>query len=225
MNEIHPTVIITGDVKLGANNKILPYCTLQGPLEIGDNNIIGPHVVLGSPGQDTRNPRYDSSQCRVRIGNDTIIREFSAVQKPCYADITELKDRVHLMQSVHIPHDAILEEDVVVTPMVVFAGLVRIMQGAFIAMGATLHQYTVVGPYAIVAQGSAVLKNVKPFSRYIPGKPPSVNHYLIEKYGLSEHLEEITAYVLHDRTPTTPKIANLVARYQEFHVRSKRPQY
>ena len=60
-NEIHPTVIITGEVKFGTGNKILPNTIIIGPTEIGDNNIIGPNVVIGSPGQDTRNPRYDST--------------------------------------------------------------------------------------------------------------------------------------------------------------------
>ena len=80
-NEIHSTVVIEGDVRLGKNNKILPYSVLIGPLVIGDNNIIGPHAVIGSPGQDTRNPRYDTSNCKIEIGNDNIIREFTACFK------------------------------------------------------------------------------------------------------------------------------------------------
>ena len=64
MNNIHPSVIIEGDVKLGNNNKILPNCVIYGPVEIGDDNIIGPNVVIGTPGQDTRNRYYDSSNCK-----------------------------------------------------------------------------------------------------------------------------------------------------------------
>jgi UDP-N-acetylglucosamine acyltransferase len=63
-NEIHPTAIIGDNVKIGINNKILPFTIIYGPTEIGDNNIIGPNVIIGTPGQDPRNPRYDSSNAQ-----------------------------------------------------------------------------------------------------------------------------------------------------------------
>ena len=105
MNEIHPTVILEDNVVIGNGNKILPYTVIYGPTEIGDDNIIGPHVVIGGPGQDTRNPRYDSSNAFIHIGNNNIIREFCAIQRPCYENITYIGNEVFLMQSVHIPHD------------------------------------------------------------------------------------------------------------------------
>lgn len=215
-NEIHPTVVIVGDVRIGKNNKILPYTVLMGPLEIGDDNIIGPHAVIGTPGQDTRNPRYDSSNKFIQIGSRNIIREFVAIQKPCYQDITKLGNDIFLMQSVHIPHDAIIEDKVVITPMVVLAGITRILAGANLGMGCTVNQYTVIGQYSIVATGSATMKNVKPFSRYIPGKPNSVNEYAIKKFGF-EHLRgEIERYVLADEMPKTKELALIVEHFNSL---------
>lgn len=225
MNQIHPTAIISGDVKLGQNNQILPYTCLFGPLELGDDNIIGPNVVIGTPGQDTRNPRYDSSNCRIKIGSRNIIREFTAIQKPCYEDITLIGDDVYLMQSVHVPHDALIEDKVVITPMVALAGITRILEGANLAMGATISQYCVVGQYSIVATGAAVLKNVKPFSRYIPGKANSVNEYAIDKFGFSAYHDEICAYVLEDIPPASPDLVRLVGHFEKYAVASKRGFY
>lgn len=224
-NEIHPSVIITGDVKIGQGNKILAYTVLTGPLEIGDNNIIGPHVVIGSPGQDTRNPRYDSSQSFIRIGNNNIIREFTAIQKPCYREITELKNDIFLMQSVHIPHDAIIEDKVVITPMCVLAGITTLLEGTNLGMGCTIHQYSIIGQYSIIATGAAATKNVKPFSRFIPGKPISLNKYAVEKFGYGEYLDEISKYVLEDKWPTSEKVLSVVEKYQKLHTESKREQY
>lgn len=225
MNQIHPTAIISGDVKLGENNQILPYTCLTGPLEIGDNNIIGPHVVIGSPGQDTRNPRYDSSDRPIKIGSRNIIREFTAIQKPCYEEITVVGDDVYLMQSVHIPHDALIEDKVVITPMVSLAGITRILEGANLAMGATVSQYCVVGQYAIVATGAAVLKNVKPFSRYIPGKPISINTYAIQKFGFAAEADEISAYVLEDKRPSSERLLRLVEHFEKYSIASDRGAY
>lgn len=225
MNQIHPTAIIDEKVKLGENNVILPNVIIWGPTFIGDNNIIGPNVVIGSPGQDTRNPRYDSSDCPVYIGNNNIIREFTAIQKPCYQQETRLGNDIFLMQSVHIPHDAVLEDKVVITPMCVLAGITKILEGANLGMGCTVNQYTVVGQYSIAATGSAVMKNVKPFSKFIPGKSISVNTYAINKYGFCDFSEEITKYVLEDALPKSDKVGSLIEKYLRLHRDSKREQY
>ncbi|WP_224999739.1 hypothetical protein [Cesiribacter sp. SM1] len=225
MNNIHPTVIIEGDVELGDNNEILPYSILIGPLKIGNNNIIGPHVVIGSPGQDTRNPRYDSSDCYIEIGSNNIIREFTAVQKPCYKDITKIGDNVFLMQSVHIPHDAVIHDNVVITPMCVLAGITTILNGANIAMHTSIHQYSVVGQFSMIGMGSALTKNVKPFTIYVNGKPPRVNHYAIEKFGFTEYTEEINAYVLTGVAPKSDKILSITEEFDQLHTNSKRPLY
>jgi UDP-N-acetylglucosamine acyltransferase len=129
------------------------------------------------------------------------------------------------MQSVHIPHDAIIEDKVVITPMCVLAGITKILEGANLGMGASVNQYTVVGQYSIVATGAAVMKNVKPFSRYIPNKPISVNQYAVDKYGFSEYTEEITAYVLQDILPKNQKVLEIVERFNQFHQASKRELY
>lgn len=212
-NEIHSTVIINGSVKIGMNNKILPYTILNGPLEIGNDNIIGPHVVIGSPGQDTRNRYYDSSECAIKIGNRNIIREFTAIQKPCYENITQIMDDVFLMQGVHIPHDAIIHNKVVITPMVVLAGICKILEGANLGMGCTVNQRQVVGQYSIIATGAAAMKDVKPFSKFIPHKPISVNYYAIEKFGFIEQKEQIEQYVLQDVFPDNPILKEIVEIY------------
>ncbi len=216
MNQVHPSTIIEGEVKLGDNNKILPNCVIYGPVEIGDNNLIGPNVIIGTPGQDTRNRYYDSTNCFIKIGNRNIIREFTAIQKPCYEDVTMIGDDVYIMQSVHIPHDAHLYNKVVVTPMTVLAGLAKVLEGANLAIGCAINQRTTIGQYSIAAAGAVVMKNIKPFSRYIPGKPISINKYAIEKYGYNDYLDEIEAYVFDDVLPTSSTVLDIVNVFKSW---------
>ena len=217
-NIIHDTVIINGNVEIGDNNEIGPYSVLYGPLKIGNGNWIGPHVTIGTPGQDTRNPRYDCSKSNIIIGNDNIIREYTAIQKPCYRNITQIGDRVFIMQSVHIPHDAIIQDDVVITPMVVMGGIVKILQGATLAVGCSVHQYSVVGQYSIVAMGCALTKNVKPFSRYVPGQPITINDYAIKKNGFEDVRDEIAAYLIDGSVAKDQRLAKM---FHEFEVLSE----
>jgi UDP-N-acetylglucosamine acyltransferase len=225
MNEIHCTAIIEGNVSIGENNKILPYTILIGPLTIGDNNIIGPNVVIGSPGQDTRNPRHDCSTKPIRIGSGNIIREFTAIQKPVYEDLTYIGNNVHLMQSVHIPHDAVISDHVVITPMVALAGLTKVLDGATLSLGVTVHQNSVIGHYSIVGMGASVLKNVKPFSRLVPGKPLSVNYYAIEKYGHTDFADEITKYITENKPPKSERLKKIMREFDLLHTRSGRDLY
>jgi UDP-N-acetylglucosamine acyltransferase len=145
MNEIHQTVIFDGDIDLGKNNIIHPYTILRGPLTIGNGNIIGPHCVIGTPGADTRTPRYDSSENKIQIGNNNIIREFSAIQKPRYNELTKIENNVHIMQGVSVQHDCIIEDDVTLTANVALAGLVTALKGSYVGMGSTVTQKNVIG--------------------------------------------------------------------------------
>ncbi|MFM8316455.1 MAG: hypothetical protein ACKOA8_19415 [Deltaproteobacteria bacterium] len=225
MNTIHKTCIIEGDVNLGEGNQILPNTILLGPTTIGNNNLIGPNVVIGSPGQDTRNPRYDSSNCRIEIGNDNIIREFTAIQKPCYRHVTRVGDRVFFMQSVHIPHDAIIQDDVVITPMCVLAGITTILRGANLGMGVTVNQNSVIGHFSFIAMGSALTKNIRPFSIYVPGKPSRPNLYALKKFGWEEFEDEVSKYVLEKCPPKSETIGSIVAEFEKLHQDSKRALY
>ena len=224
-NDIHPTAILNGDVDLGNGNVVLPYTILSGPLKIGDNNLIGPLSVIGSPGQDTRNPRYDSSRSAIEIGSNNIIREHVAIQKPCYRDVTRVGNGAYLMHNVNVNHDALLEDDVVLAPGAVLAGLVCVLRGANIAIGCAVHQRCVVGQYSIAAMGAAATKNIKPFSRYIPGRPPSVNRYAVEKYGFSGKEAEIERYVLSGEPPRSPDLVSIIGHYTALHQASGRQEY
>jgi UDP-N-acetylglucosamine acyltransferase len=225
MNKIHPTVIIEGEVIMGENNEILPHTIIYGPVEIGNNNWIGPQVIIGTPGQDTKNPRYDSSNCKIKIGHNNIIREHTAIQKPCYDTITEIGSNCYIMHGAHIPHDAIIKDYVTVTPGVIIGGISILLTACNIGMGATLHQESVIGQYSIVATNSAVIKNVKPFSRYIPGKPISVNTYAINKFGFNSFENEINSYVLENTLPKSIEINTIINEFNNYHIKSRRKLY
>ena len=225
MNIIHDTAVIGVNVELGEGNEILPYTVISGPISIGDNNIIGPHVVLGSPGQDTRNPRYDSSHARIRIGSNNIIREFTAVQKPCYEEVTELGNGVFLMQGVHIPHDALVEDGVVITPTCVLAGMVKILRFATLGLGVKIHQHCVVGQYSMVAMGACLTRNVRPFTIHVPGKESSLNLYALEKFGLMEFTDELERYVRENKPVKSVVVGEVIDRFELISSKSGRKVY
>ena len=212
-NNIHPTAIIGGEVVLGENNTIGPYSIITGPIQIGNNNYIGPHTVIGCEATDTKRVNYGYTNPIVIIGNNNIIREYSLVEQPCYEEQTIIGNNVYIMQGVHVSHDCHIQDDAVITNLSVLAGIAKILKGANIAMGCTINQYTVIGQYSIVATNSACMKNVKPFSRHIPGKNISVNYYALKKYGFNDFTEEIERYVLDNVYPKSDRICEIVEEF------------
>ena len=78
---------------------------------------------------------------------------------------------------------------------------------------------------SIVATGATVMKNVKPFSRYIPNKPTSINKYAIKKYGFTHIEDEISEYVLNDIEPTSIELVKIVDHFNQLNVSSNQKLY
>ncbi len=225
MNKIHPTAIIGDNVILGENNEVGAYTVIEGPTIIGDNNIIGHHVVVGSPGENSKNPRYDSTNAQIKIGNNNIFKEFTSIQKPCYKDITRIENDVFLMHGVYVPHDAILENKVIAMPSSSIGGIAVLLEGASIGMGAKIHQYSIVGHYSFIAMGSALNKNVRPFTLYIRNQAPKVNAYAVKKFGFDDYTDQISKYVLEGVDPTIDEILKFTEEFQKLHLDSQRKLY
>lgn len=213
-NRVHRTAIVEGDVELGDGNEIGPYCVLQGPLSIGDDNVIGPHAVIGTRGDEIWQRRYDTTGKRVEIGSRCTIREHTTVHKPCYGELTSVGDDVYLMPGAYVAHDTILERGAILAQNTAIGGVSRVLENGYLAMGAVLHQQAVLGQYAIVGAAAAAVRSVKPFSRFVPGQPTTVNSYAIERYGFDDEREQIERYVLHGEVPGGGRLAAMVAVYE-----------
>lgn len=224
-NNIHPTAIIGEEVKIGKGNTILPYTIIEGKVQLGDNNVIGPHVVIGCPATDTKHVDLKFGDSKVIIGNNNVIREFSVVEQPCYEEHTIIEDDVFIMQGVHVSHDVCVNRKCVITNTSVLAGIVKILEGANIAMACTVNQYATIGQYSIVATNAACMKNVRPFSRYIPGRPVSVNEYAIEKFGFVKYRKEIEEYVLNGVLPHSKIISDIVNEFNYWVAKYGRQTY
>lgn len=215
-NRIHPTAIIGNDVVMGNNNEIGPYAIIEGHTVIGDNNEFGPFTRIGCPPTDNKHIEHDEKRQRLVIGNGNVIREYCVVEQPCYEEQTLIGDNTFLMQGVHVSHDVHLYDHAVVTNQTVLAGIVKVLEGANIAMAVTVNQYTVIGQYSIAATNAAVMKNIRPFSRYIPGKPSSVNYYALKKFGLEEYTGEVERYVLEHVAPVSERIKSIVDEFDRW---------
>lgn len=224
-NQIHPTAVLDGEIEMGEDNVIGPFSVLLGPLRIGSGNHVGPHASIGTPGDEIWQRRYDTAGKAVEIGDACTIREHVAIHKPVYGELTRVGSHVFLMHGSYVAHDTVVADRAVLAQNTAIGGVSRVLEGAYVAMGAAVHQRAVIGHYSIVAAASAAIRDVRPFTRFIPGRPTSVNTYALTRYGLEEHRDEIARYVHEGRPPESERIGRMVAEYEQLHAESERGQY
>jgi len=179
--KIHPTAIVSPDVKLEEGVQIGPYCVIGSDVTIGKNTVIGPHTVIddytrigedcrifqfcsiGAPPQDLK---FGGEKTRVVIGNFNTIREFVTIHRATSADIgvTSIGDHNLLMAYVHVAHNCKLGNRIVMANVATLAGHVHVEDYAIIGGLTAVHQFTSIGAHCIIGGASGVVKDIPPYT-------------------------------------------------------------
>lgn len=79
-------------------------------------------------------------------------------------------DHVTVLANTVMNHDVVVEDFCIITSGVNLSGGVRLQRGSYIGAGASLIQYCTVGEWALVGLGSAVVRDVPPWT-VVAGRP------------------------------------------------------
>ena len=196
MNNIHPTAIISDDVVLGTGNIIGPNVVICGPCEIGNDNWFGPGVIIGTPGEYQGKIHAiswtEGSGGKVVIGSRNVIRELVTIHVSPETE-TRIGNGCYFMTKSHVPHDALIEDDVKVACAALIGGYGHIGKGAYIGLGAILHQRLHVGAGSMVGMGAVVTAHVPPLSKTFgsPSRVRGFNYAKSDAFGFSESDKEV----------------------------------
>lgn len=173
--EIGPFAIVGPGVVVGEGCRVGPHATLERNVRLGPRVTVGQGSVLGGDPQDLK---YRGEETWVEIGADTVIREYSTVNRGTTATgVTRVGERCFLMTYVHIAHDCHLGDQVIIANGTQLAGHVTIHDRATLSGLVAVHQFVTVGSYAFVGGCSRVNQDIPPFVRAV-GNP-------VELYGLN----------------------------------------
>ncbi len=177
-------VTIEEDVVIGDGTSIGPHATIMSGSRIGRNCQIFPGAVIGAPAQDRKSAKLPTY---VEIGDYTLIREFVTLNKGTFGN-TVIGSHVLLMAYVHVAHDCIIEDHVVVTNAAQLAGHVQLHHHAVIGGMAAVHQFMRVGAYSMVASKSIVRKDVPPFIKVArePLRYCGINMVALQRNGFTK---------------------------------------
>lgn len=177
---IHPTAIIDEGAKLGSNVRVGAYSIIGADVEIGDDCDIGPHVVLRGPttlgrgnrifqfasvGEDCQDKKYAGEPTRLVVGDNNIFREFVTVHRGTIQDqgITRIGDNNLLMAYVHVAHDCVVGDNVILANNTTLAGHVHVGNWAILGGFTGVHQFCHIGAHAFTAVNSVVVQDIPPY--------------------------------------------------------------
>lgn len=183
-NKIHPSAIIEDSVILGNNITIGPYCYLSGDVIIGDNCILHSHIVIGGNvkigknnsffsftniGAQPQDLKYEGEKSAVEIGDNNIFRENITVHSGTllgngeYKNLTKVGSNSLFMVGVHIAHDCIISDNVVLANNATLGGHVVVGNNVVIGGLSAVKQFIRIGDYAMIGGMSGVENDVIPY--------------------------------------------------------------
>jgi len=178
--EVHPTAIVAPGAQLGQGVVIGPYCVIGPKVVIGDRSrlishvsvenrtwvgartVVHPFATLGGMPQDLKFAGEDSE---LIIGEENSIRSYVniSIGTASGGGRTIIGRRNLLMVYVHVAHDCLIGNNVVLVNGVSVAGHVTIQDRAFLGGMSGVHQFCRIGTRAMVGGGSMVVQDVPPY--------------------------------------------------------------
>ena len=188
--EIGPYCIIDENVVIGNDTKIFSYVHILPNTKIGKNNIFHQGSIVGGIPQDLK---YDNEYSELIIGNNNTIREYCTLNKGTEASgKTVIGNNCLLMAYVHVAHDCIIEDKVILANGVQLGGHSEIHYHATVGGMSPVHQFCKVGQHAFIGGGRVALQDVPPFilANGEPLKYSGINSIGLRRRGFTE--EKIT---------------------------------
>jgi UDP-N-acetylglucosamine acyltransferase len=211
MATIHPTAVVEQGVQLAEGVVIGPYCVIGSGVSIGPGTILDARVVLtGAVTVGRENHLYpnsvigccpqvlgmdqNSKMGSIVIGDRNAIRENVTIHPSRHeGHCTRVGNDILLMVGVHIGHDCVVEDRVVLSNYVQIAGHVKVETGAWFSGLAASHQFVTIGRWSYIAGLAGLNRDVPPFlivSGHYPPRVRGVNKRGMLRAGLNEPQQE-----------------------------------
>ena len=158
---IGPYCIIEDNVVIGNNTQIDSHTIIKKYTEIGKNCNIFSHCVIGEIPQDKK---YSGEKSKLIIGDNNTIREFCTLNRGTEeSGSTKIGNNCLFMAYVHVAHDCILKNDIILANGVQLGGHVTIDNYGIVGGMTPVHQFCKIGMHSFVGGGLRVVQDIPPY--------------------------------------------------------------
>lgn len=179
---IHSSAVIDPKAKIGSNVSIGPFCVVGAEVTLGNNVKLHSHVVVegktsigegceifpfASIGHRNQDLKFHGEPSELVIGKNNVIREYVTMQPGTEHGglLTKVGDNGLFMVGVHIAHDCMIGDRVIMANNATLGGHVHVGDHAVIGGLAAVHQWIRIGHNAVIGGMSGVESDVIPFGR------------------------------------------------------------
>lgn len=154
--------IIDERVEIGDNTRIGPHVVITGNTKIGCDNRIFQFCSIGEVPQDKK---YAGEQTGLEIGDRNTIREFCTFNLGTAQDagVTRMGSDNWIMAYVHVAHDCQVGNHTTFANNSQLAGHVHVDDWAILGGYTGVHQFCRIGAHTMTAVGTVVLQDVPPY--------------------------------------------------------------
>ena len=201
---IHESAVIDPSAVIGKDVTVGPWTTIGANVEIGDNCNIASHVVIKGPtvigsgntiyqfssvGEDTPDLKYKGEPTRLVIGDNNTIREGVTIHRGTVHDNAETvigSDNL-FMAYVHVGHDCVIGNHVVMTNNAAVAGHVHVGDWSILSGFAMIHQYVSLGAHCFIGPAAFVYHDVPAYVTVSgsPAEPRTINREGLKRRDFS----------------------------------------
>ena len=210
MSNIHSSSVIEAGAKLAPSVKIGPFCHVGPHVELGEGVELLSHVAVGgrtvvgegtrifpfaSIGHQPQDLKYKGEESRLLIGRNNIIRESVTINHGTAGGgmVTRIGDGCLFMVGVHVAHDCLIGNQVIMANNATLAG--HVVVGDFAVFGglSAIHQFVRVGQCAMVGGVTGVERDVIPYGSVLGDRArlSGLNIVGMQRHGFSR--DEIQA--------------------------------
>jgi len=181
---IHASAIVADGATLGKGCRIGPYCVVGPDVMLANNVVLDSHIAIAgktsigegtriwpfaSIGSEPQDLKFDGEQTRLEIGARNNIREYATINPGTAGGggLTRVGDDNLIMMHVHIAHDCVIGNGIVLANTVQVAGHVQIGDGSVLGGQSGVHQFVRIGRGAMIGAGAVVVNDVIPYGSVI----------------------------------------------------------
>lgn len=228
MNHISEHAIVSPKAKIGDNVTIKQFSIVEDDVEIKDNVHIGTNVIICSGtridrdckiyhsvvlGSEPHDLKFGGEYTTLEIGHNTIIREFTTISRGTKEKkVTRIGNNCFIMAYVHIPHDTIISDNVILANAVNMGGHCIIEDWVIVGGLVGIHQFVKIGAHSFIGFSSRVNQDVPPYilAAGNPIRYEGLNVVGLRRRGFTSekinHIKQIYNLIYNSKYNTTDAI-------------------
>jgi UDP-N-acetylglucosamine acyltransferase len=180
MSQIHSTALVDPSAQLADDVEVGAFSIIGPKVRIDSGSRIGPHVIVtgrttigkntrifqfASIGEEPQDKKYADEDTELIIGDNNTIRELCTFSRGTVqgGGKTIIGNNNWIMACVHIAHDCILGDNIIMANNASLAGHVTVGDWAILSGYSLIHQFCTVGEHSFTSFASHVNQSIPPY--------------------------------------------------------------